>query len=132
MANEMVMRSVYLRPAEDAQLRDLAFSLSVTKSDLIRSAIGVKLAEWLAGGEDEVRRDLESGRRLSPAERAERARAAAEPKATAKPSPSKPAAGQQKGKRPARKSPGTGERRKGVEMAKSHRDNELVGAGAGI
>ena len=68
MVDDMVMRSVYLRPDEDAGLRDLAHDLEVTKSDLIRSAISLKLAEWLASNDrqrllDEVafgRRDEEA------------------------------------------------------------------------
>jgi hypothetical protein len=47
MADDMVMRSIYVRPLEDAQLRQLAHNLNVTKSDLIRSAIRIKLSEWL-------------------------------------------------------------------------------------
>ncbi len=48
MAEDMVMRSVYVRPREDAELRQLAHDYNVTKSDLIRSAIRLKLGEWLA------------------------------------------------------------------------------------
>src|SRR3546814_5686098 len=48
MAEDMVMRSVYVRPGEDADLRQLAHDFNVTKSDLIRSAIRLKLKEWLA------------------------------------------------------------------------------------
>ncbi len=77
MANDMVMRSVYLRPDEDTKLRQLAFELNVTKSDLIRSAISVKLVEWLKSNDpDVILRDVEQGRRLTPAERAARAREA--------------------------------------------------------
>jgi predicted transcriptional regulator len=62
--NEMVMRSVYLWPTQDSELRQLAHDLNVTKSDLIRSAIGVKLREWLQANDDQgVRQDLEVGRR---------------------------------------------------------------------
>src|SRR3546814_6445946 len=43
-----VMRSVYVRPGEDADLRQLAHDFNVTKRDLIRSAIRLKLKEWLA------------------------------------------------------------------------------------
>ena len=35
MVHEMILRSVYLRPSEDGQLRQLAHELNVTKSDLI-------------------------------------------------------------------------------------------------
>jgi hypothetical protein len=64
MIDDMVMRSVYLRPAEDTQLRDLAHKLNVTKSDLIRSAISVKLIEWLQSNDaDAILRDIEHGRR---------------------------------------------------------------------
>jgi hypothetical protein len=74
MYEDMVMRSVYLRPSEDSQLRQLAHELNVTKSDLIRSAISVKLQEWLEASSDElVLHDLESGKRDSAAERAARA-----------------------------------------------------------
>src|SRR3546814_16767638 len=48
MAEDMVMRSVYVRPGEDADLRQLAHDFNVTKRDLIRSAIRLKLKEWLA------------------------------------------------------------------------------------
>lgn len=64
MVDDMVMRSVYLRPSEDSQLRDLAHKLNVTKSDLIRSAIGLKLVEWLRSNDSEqILRDIEHGRR---------------------------------------------------------------------
>ncbi len=64
MVDDMVMRSVYLRPAEDAQLRQLAHELNVTKSDLIRSAISVKLLEWLRSNDrTEILKDVEHGRR---------------------------------------------------------------------
>lgn len=64
MTEDMVMRSVYLRPAEDAQLRQLAHELDVTKSDLIRSAIAVKLLEWLKSNDREkILADVEHGRR---------------------------------------------------------------------
>lgn len=70
MTDEMVMRSVYLRPVEDAQLRQLAHELNVTKSDLIRSAIGAKLREWLLpDSADQIARDLQLGRRGSSTER---------------------------------------------------------------
>ena len=48
MSEDLVMRSIYLRPIEDAQLRQLAVDLNVTKSDLVRAAVGIKLKEWLA------------------------------------------------------------------------------------
>jgi hypothetical protein len=64
MVNDMVMRSVYLRLAEDSKLRQLAHELNVSKSDLIRSAISVKLQEWLASNSDElILHDLAFGRR---------------------------------------------------------------------
>lgn len=73
--NEMVMRSVYLWPAQDSELRQLAHELNVTKSDLIRSAIGVKLREWLEAGDPQaVKRDLEVGRRDASAARTGRTR----------------------------------------------------------
>ena len=62
MADEMVMRSVYLRPRDDAELRQLAFREEVSKSDLIRSAIRAKLDEWWSDPEA-LRRDLGLGRR---------------------------------------------------------------------
>ena len=68
MIEDMVMRSVYLRPTEDNQLRQLAHELKVSKSDLIRSAISVKLQEWLrSGGKELVMRDLKFGRRTGSA-----------------------------------------------------------------
>ncbi len=71
MPNEMVMRSVYLRPEEDAALRQLAFEIEVTKSDLIRSAISAKLEQWLQSDSTElVLRDVELGKRPSRADRA--------------------------------------------------------------
>lgn len=74
MVDDFVMRSVYLRPSEDTQLRQLAHDLNVTKSDLIRSAISVKLREWLKSNSRElVSRDLESGRREVASTRATRA-----------------------------------------------------------
>jgi hypothetical protein len=64
MVEDMVMRSVYLRPAQDAELRDLAHRLNVTKSDLIRSAISVKLFEWLQTNDcDSILAEVELGRR---------------------------------------------------------------------
>lgn len=79
MANEMVMRSIYLRPEEDAALRQLAFEIEVTKSDLIRSAISAKLEQWLESDSTElVLKDVELGKRPSRADRAKAARADAE------------------------------------------------------
>lgn len=64
---DMVMRSVFLRSSEDGLLRQLAHELHVTKSDLIRSAIGVKLREWLDSKDTAlVMRDLAIGRREQP------------------------------------------------------------------
>lgn len=61
---ELVMRSVYLDPMEDSQLRQLAFELDVTKSDLIRSAVGIKLREWLqSNSREQVLNDLQVGQR---------------------------------------------------------------------
>lgn len=51
---DMVMRSIYLPPRQDSQLRQLAHDLKVTKSELIRSAIGVKLKDWLASNSNEL------------------------------------------------------------------------------
>lgn len=75
MSDEMVMRSVYLRPLQDAQLRNLAHELGTTKSDLIRSAISIKLLEWLRTNDaDAIRRDIEHGRRDESAVRSGRRR----------------------------------------------------------
>ncbi len=96
MSDEMVMRSVYLRPAEDSQLRQLAHDLNVTKSDLIRSAISVKLHDWLGSNSKElVLQDLTFGRHENATDRATRAAAAkvvrgnpiAKPAETKKPAP---------------------------------------------
>lgn len=66
MPEDMVMRSVYLRPSEDTELRQLAFEKNVSKNDLIRSAVGAKLLEWRAPNNGEVLdRDLELGGRRS-------------------------------------------------------------------
>jgi hypothetical protein len=78
MNDELVMRSVYLRLSEDGGLRQLAFENHVTKSDLIRSAIGAKLAEWLADPTNAVLlKDLELGRRTPPGDRGDTAPVAA-------------------------------------------------------
>jgi len=62
--DDLVMRSVYLRPSEDSQLRQMAHELNVTKSDLIRSAISTKLKEWReANSLERVLDDLQFGRR---------------------------------------------------------------------
>ena len=64
MADDLVMRSVYVRNLEDAQLRQLAHDLQATKSDLIRAAISLKLKEWLSdNGRTKVKADLEAGLR---------------------------------------------------------------------
>lgn len=64
MADEMVMRSVYLRPSDDARLRELAYRLNVTKSDLIRSAIALKLADWhQMDDDDSIQQEVKSGKR---------------------------------------------------------------------
>lgn len=63
MVDDLVMRSVYLRHSEDAQLRQLAHNLNVTKSDLIRAAIGAKLEDWFGSPERErILREVERGR----------------------------------------------------------------------
>lgn len=46
MADDLVMRSFYLSAKEDMRLRNLAFQLDVTKSDLVRAAIGKNLEIW--------------------------------------------------------------------------------------
>ncbi|WP_076970135.1 hypothetical protein [Roseomonas mucosa] len=64
MPEDMVMRSVYLRPSEDTELRQLAFEEGVSKNDLIRSAVSAKLKEWRESNSKELLvRDLELGRR---------------------------------------------------------------------
>lgn len=71
---ELILRSVYLRPSEDAQLRQLAHEINATKSDLIRAAVTIKLREWLAdesnasviGDVIEGRRDQGATRRGGP------------------------------------------------------------------
>lgn len=78
MLNEMVLRSVYLRPSEDSQLRQLAHELNVTKSDLIRSAISVKLRDWLEGNDEQtILNDVELGKRNEAAVRSGRTRVTA-------------------------------------------------------
>ena len=65
--DDLVMRSVYLRPAEDSLLRQLAHELKATKSDLIRAAISTKLQEWReSNSSEQVRYDLQFGVRGSP------------------------------------------------------------------
>lgn len=94
MSEEMVMRSVYLRPSEDGGLRRLAFDHHVTKSDLIRSAISAKLKEWMNDPTQKaILRDLELGRRTPVAQTGATAAepAAAPKKAAAKPEKAKPA-----------------------------------------
>ena len=57
--NDLVLRSAYLRLSDDILLRKLAHDLSVTKSDLIRAAIHVKLEDWRSANDpDAVLRDL--------------------------------------------------------------------------
>ncbi|MBN8500705.1 MAG: hypothetical protein J0M19_06105 [Sphingomonadales bacterium] len=57
--DDLVLRSAYLRLSDDMQLRKLAHELSVTKSDLIRAAIHVKLEDWRSANDlDVVLRDL--------------------------------------------------------------------------
>lgn len=64
MDEELVMRSVYLKLMEDSQLRQLAHELKVSKSDLIRSAVSLKLREWLGSeNNDLVLEDIKAGRR---------------------------------------------------------------------
>lgn len=78
MVNEMVLRSVYVRQSEDAQLRQMAHDLNVTKSDLIRAAIAVKLRDWLDSGDDQmILNDVEHGKRNEAAVRSGRARVTA-------------------------------------------------------
>jgi Arc/MetJ-type ribon-helix-helix transcriptional regulator len=89
--DELVMRSVYLRPSEDSKLRQLAHELNVSKSDLIRSAISLKLRDWLESNSREtVQNDLVFGRRDTVAER-EMPTATRTGKKTAGAKPSRPA-----------------------------------------
>src|SRR3546814_13898364 len=77
MAEDMVMRSVYVRPGEDADLRQLAHDFNVTKSDLIRSAIRLKLKEWLADNSGQkLLADVSAGLRETNLQREEIGRAA--------------------------------------------------------
>jgi hypothetical protein len=46
MSNRLIMRSVYLRESEDAELRQIAYEINRTKSDLIRAAITNNLETW--------------------------------------------------------------------------------------
>lgn len=108
MSEEMVMRSVYLRPSEDGGLRRLAFDHHVTKSDLIRSAISAKLKEWMNDPTQKaILRDLELGRRTPVAQAgATAAEVAAAPKKTT--APKKAAAKPEKAK-PAKKAGSAGQ-----------------------
>ena len=64
MAEDMVMRSIYLKPSDDTELRQLAHEKHVSKNDLIRSAIIAKLTEWREANNDEkLEADLALGRR---------------------------------------------------------------------
>ncbi|WP_294330339.1 CopG family transcriptional regulator [uncultured Sphingomonas sp.] len=72
MTDELVMRSVYLRPSDDARLRELAHRLNVTKSDLIRCAIGLKLADWLVADDASILREVEMGKRGASGRRSEK------------------------------------------------------------
>ena len=57
--DDLVLRSAYLRLSDDMLLRKLAHDLNVTKSDLIRAAIHVKLEDWRSANDpDAVLRDL--------------------------------------------------------------------------
>jgi hypothetical protein len=66
MAEDQVMRSIYLKPCDDTELRQLARDKRVTKNDLIRSAIIAKLKEWReANGDETLEADLTlRGRRM--------------------------------------------------------------------
>lgn len=56
MSGDMVMRSIYLPPELDAEIRRFAFEKGVTKDDLIRAAIASKVGEWAETGL--IHRDL--------------------------------------------------------------------------
>lgn len=64
MAEELVMRSVYVPASEDAKLRQLAHESGYTKSDLIRAAIKLKVEEWIkSNGLELLRTDVAAGLR---------------------------------------------------------------------
>ena len=46
MSDRLIMRSVYLRESEDVELRQIAYEINRTKSDLIRAAISNNLEVW--------------------------------------------------------------------------------------
>ncbi len=55
---DTVMRSVFLGTKQDAQLRQLATELGVTKSELIRAAVENKLQDWLTKNKDVILNEL--------------------------------------------------------------------------
>ena len=63
MREDMVLRSVYLRPSDDNTLRRLAFELKVSKNELIRHAIASQLKEWSAINDvNRLKAELEKAR----------------------------------------------------------------------
>jgi Arc/MetJ-type ribon-helix-helix transcriptional regulator len=62
--DDLILRSAYFRRTDDLLLRSLAHDLDVSKSDLIRAAIRLKLDDWRASGSHEVvLKDLARGTR---------------------------------------------------------------------
>lgn len=60
MAEGMVRRSIYLDQADDSELRQIAFELRVSKSDLIRAAIRHRLKEWRELDASRIHSELEA------------------------------------------------------------------------
>jgi Arc/MetJ-type ribon-helix-helix transcriptional regulator len=62
--DDLILRSAYMRRTDDLLLRTLAHDLNVSKSDLIRAAIRLKLDDWRATeNQDAVRKDIAVGLR---------------------------------------------------------------------
>ncbi|MBO1329521.1 ribbon-helix-helix domain-containing protein [Acetobacter suratthaniensis] len=66
MSEVLVMRSVYLPAALDAELRQIAHDKGVSKSDLIRTAVALKAKEWRGDNtEKKLDNDVQAGLRAS-------------------------------------------------------------------
>jgi predicted DNA-binding protein len=92
VAEELVMRSVYVPASEDARLRQLAHESGYTKSDLIRAAIKLKVEEWVkSNGLEQLRNDVAAGLREASLQREVKKvkPASVRPQAEAKPSASR-------------------------------------------
>jgi predicted DNA-binding protein len=64
MAEDLVMRSFYLSAKEDTRLRNLAFQLDLSKSDLVREAIRQNLEKWREINDpDAIFRDIKLGQK---------------------------------------------------------------------